>query len=67
MREKTRQTSWILRNRFINDFLHLFNLHKNDQKNDTLKPKKFTEGVDEEIDDEEDILDRQHRAVSGQR
>ena len=41
--------------------------HKYHQQNHALKAEKLREGVDEEVDHEEDVLDRQHGAVSCQR
>ena len=38
----------------------IFNLHENNQQNDAFKSEEFSEGIDEEINDEEGVLDHQH-------
>jgi len=41
--------------------------HKDDKEDDALKAKELGEGVDEEVDDEEAVLDGQHRLVASKR
>jgi len=38
--------------------------HKDDKEDDALKAEELGEGVDEQVDDEEAILDGQHRLVA---
>ena len=67
MREKTKQTSWILSKRSHNKLAVWgfdCRLHKDDKEDDTLKAEELGEGVDEQVDDEEAILDGQHRLVA---
>ena len=72
MREKTKQTSWILEKRSHNQGFQ-FSLgfdchsHKDDKEDDALKAEELGEGVDEEVDDEEAVLDGQHRLVASKR
>ena len=39
-------------------------LHKDDEKDDALKAKELGEGVYEQVDDEEAILDGEHRLIA---
>ena len=43
-----------------------WHLHKDHKEDDALKAEEFGEGVDEEVDDQEAILDGQHRLVTRQ-
>ena len=42
------------------------NLHENNKENDALESEEFTEGVDEEVHEEECTLHQQHGPVPGQ-
>ena len=42
------------------------NLHENNKENDALESEEFTEGVDEEVHEEECALHQQHGPVPGQ-
>ena len=72
MREKTKQTSWILEKRSHNQSFQFsfgfdWHSHKDDKEDDALKAEELGEGVDEEVDDEEAVLDGQHRLVARKR
>lgn len=43
-----------------------WHLHKDHKEDDALKAEELGEGVDEEVDDQEAILDGQHRLVTRQ-
>ena len=41
-------------------------LHKYHKQNDALETEEFSEGVDEEVHEEEGVLDREHGPVPGE-